>query len=245
MDRDVYARMDQLEAHHWWFVGRREIIRTAIERLIALPQRAAILEAGCGTGGNLAMLSSLGELDAFEYDDIARRRAEEKSDRTLPFGALPDQIPGEDRAYDLIGLFDVLEHVEADEASLAALGRRLSKDGRLILTVPAYGWLWSKHDERHHHFRRYTKASLKEAAAAAGMTVERSFYFNSFLFPVVVAVRALKAVLGHDTPDDDLPSPVMNRLLSRVFRTERHLVGTIPMPFGLSLCAVLRRADEA
>lgn len=245
MDRDVYARMDQLEANHWWFVGRREIIRAAITKLIPLPQKPSILEAGCGTGGNLAMLSSLGDLDAFEFDDIARKRAEEKSNRSLPFGALPDRIPGDDSAYDLIGLFDVLEHVEADEASLAALGARLTPEGRLILTVPAYGWLWSKHDERHHHFRRYTKASLTEAAQAAGLKVERSFYFNSFLFPVVVAIRALKALFRRDTPDDDLPGPIINRLLSRVFRTERHLVGTIPMPFGLSLCAVLRRADEA
>ena len=77
-----------------------------------------------------------------------------------------------------------------------------------------------------------TLADRREVAEAAGMTVERSFYFNSFLFPVVVAIRGLKALFGRDTPDDDLPGPVMNRLLSRVFRTERHLVGTVAMPFS-------------
>ncbi len=241
MDRAVYVRMDEIEATHWWFAGRREILRTVIDRLIPLPARPRILEAGCGTGGNLAMLMSFGRLDAFEYDEDARRIAEAKAAISVPFGALPDALPHPGRSYDLIGLFDVLEHIERDADALAALAARLDAGGRILVTVPAFPWLWSKHDARHHHFRRYTRASLGRAAAAAGLVVERSFYFNTLLFPVAVAMRWVKALTRSDAPDDSLPAPRVNQALFHAFRAERHLVGRLAMPVGLSLCAVLKR----
>lgn len=107
--------------------------------------------------------------------------------------------------------------------------------------MPALPWLWSKHDERHHHFRRYTRRSLRETAAAAGLAAERCFYFNSFLLPVAVGMRAIKAALGSDSPDDTMPSAGLNRALYAVFASERHLVGRIGMPIGLSVCAILKR----
>jgi SAM-dependent methyltransferase len=240
MDRSVYDRMDQLEADHWWFSARRSIIQAVIERLVKLKSGAAILEAGCGTGGNLAMLRSLGDLDAFEYDQEARRRAEEKSGLSIAGGALPDELPYPGKSYDLIALFDVLEHVEEDRASLKALSSRLTPEGRILLTVPAYQWLWSKHDISHHHFRRYSKSMLREAAREAGLEVEHAFYFNSLLFPLAISMRALKAAIRSQTPDDDMPGPLANALLKRVFATERSFVGRLSMPFGLSLCAVLK-----
>lgn len=243
MERAVYDRMDELEANHWWFAARRDIIRAIIQRLIPLTNEARILEAGCGTGGNLAMLAEYGRLDAFEYDEAAREASERKSGLEIPFGALPDQIPFGDTTYDLIGLFDVLEHIEDDQPALEALGNRLTPNGRILVTVPAFPWLWSKHDERHHHFRRYTKASLSKVAKAAGLNVERSFYFNGFLFPVAVAARGVKAILRRDIPDDALPSPFMNKALYRVFATERHLIGRIPMLAGLSLGSILVKAN--
>lgn len=240
MDRSVYDRMDQLEAEHWWFSARRSIIEAAIKRLVKLRCGASILEAGCGTGGNLAMLRSLGDLDAFEYDQEARRRAEEKSGLEIAGGALPDELPYPEKSYDLIALFDVLEHVEADSASLKALATRLTPEGRILLTVPAYQWLWSKHDVSHHHFRRYSKASLHGTAREAGLEVEHAFHFNSLLFPLAISVRALKYAIGSKTPDDDMPGPMVNALLKRVFGAERSFVGRVSMPFGLSLCAVLK-----
>lgn len=241
MDRLVYERMDEQEAAHWWFAARREMIRTTIARLIELPVQADILEAGCGTGGNLAMLMELGALDAFEFDAQARAIAAQKAKIDVPFGALPDDIPFAPKRYDLIGLFDVLEHIEDDHATLARLGERLKDEGRLLVTVPALPWLWSKHDERHHHFRRYTKRSLSRTAAEAGLVAERCFYFNSFLLPVAVGMRAVKAVLRSDSPDDTMPSTGLNRALYAVFASERHLVGRIGLPIGLSVCAILRR----
>ncbi len=242
MERTVYDRMNELESNHWWFVGRRRIIAALIGRFLPQGDTARILEAGCGSGGNLPMLGRFGTVDAFEYDTAARAHATEKSGLDVRFGALPDDLPFEDRRYDLIGLFDVLEHVEADTASLAALAGRLSDNGVILVTVPAFPFLWSRHDERHHHFRRYTRASLAKVAAEAGLKVRYSSYFNFFLFPAAVATRALKRLTGSETPDDSMPSGWVNAILTRVFGTERHLVGRLRLPVGLSLAAVLERA---
>lgn len=242
MDRSVYDRMNELEARHWWFTARRAIIATLIRRELGGGTDKSILEAGCGSGGNLSMLKQFGHVDAFEYDEMARQHATEKSGLDIRFGALPQELPFEDRRYDLIGLFDVLEHVEADTASLSALAGLLNTQGKILVTVPAFPFLWSKHDERHHHFRRYTRASLEQAAREAGLKVSYSSYFNMFLFPLAVAARALKRLTGSDTPDDRLPAPMLNSLLTRVFGFERRLLGRIRLPVGLSLAAVLEKA---
>lgn len=240
MDRAVFDRMAAQEEVHWWFSGRRAVIRAAIERLVDLPDDARILEAGCGTGGNLDMLGDFGALRAFELDEQARATAERKSGLAVAEGALPGPIPFPAETFDLIGLFDVLEHVEDDKASLAALSGRLRPSGRIVMTVPAFPWLWSAHDERHHHFRRYTRRYLSAVAREAGLCVEHSFYFNTALFPVATALRAVKRVTGSTAADDALPPPAINAALRTVFAAERHLVGRLKLPVGLSLCAVLR-----
>ena len=110
------------------------------------------------------------------------------------------------------------------------------------MTVPAFPFLWSKHDERHHHFRRYTRASLAEVAQKAGLKVKYSSYFNMFLFPLAVTTRAVKKITDSDTPDDQLPATWLNAVLARIFGFERHLLGHVRLPFGLSLAAVLEKA---
>lgn len=239
MDRDVYDRLALLEDEHWWFAGRRRIVSEILSRLVGLKRGSAILEAGAGTGGNLAMLSGFGDVDAFEYDEAARQIARRKSGREVEFGMLPGQVPFADRRYDVIVLLDVLEHIEDDGATLAALAERLGDGGRIVVTVPAFQSLWSHHDETHHHFRRYTRSTLSEVAAKAGLHVERSFYFNSFLMPLAVGVRKLKALLGKDSPDDAIPGRIANAVLQRILATERYLIGRFPMPAGLSCGAVL------
>lgn len=244
MERAVFDRMSAQEEVHWWFAARRDVLSAVMRRLVHVPAGARILEAGCGTGGNLDMLSGLGQVRAFELDADARQAATAKSGLSVAEGSLPDAIPFGTEEFDVIGLFDVLEHVEADSDALRALGARLAPGGRIVLTVPALPWMWSRHDEQHHHFRRYTKRHLRRLAAEVGLEIDHLFYFNTLLFPVAVAMRAVKSLIGSQTADDSLPPPWMNAALRGVFASERHLVGRVSFPVGLSLCAVLLAPDK-
>ena len=239
MEQDVYERMNQLEAQHWWFVARRKIIAAIITRFAALDGAAKILEAGVGTGGNIAMLQKFGDVQGFEYDETARAHAHAKTGLPVVYGALPEDVPFSESKFDLICLLDVLEHVEQDAESLVALSNRLAPEGKILVTVPAYPWLWSQHDVSHHHFRRYTRRSLKTAAERAGLQVERIFNFNVLLLPLILGVRTLKRMSRSTASDDKMPGPVLNRLLYAIFAFERHLIGRVPMPIGVSLVVVL------
>jgi SAM-dependent methyltransferase len=243
MERSVYQRLDQLEGNHWWFVARRKIISAVISRFAPAKQNLRVLEAGCGTGGNLAMLSRFGKLEAFELDDEARAIAETKMPIKVKPGILPNGIPFKAGSFDVVTAFDVIEHVEQDVESLGKLGEQLAPDGRLFMTVPALPWLWSKHDETHHHFRRYTKASLNETLRKAGLEPVRISYFNTFLFPLIAGLRLARKAFGiTESADDAMPGPATNSVLKAVFGAESNLVGRVSLPIGVSLMAVAKRA---
>ncbi|MBG1232197.1 class I SAM-dependent methyltransferase [Aestuariivirga litoralis] len=242
MDRSVYQRLDQLEGQHWWFVARRKIIASAINRFAPRKKNLRVLEAGCGTGGNLAMLSRFGQLEAFELDAEARSIAQAKMPINVKSGMLPDQIPYRAGSFDVVTAFDVIEHVEQDVESLHSLGERLAPGGRLIMTVPALPWLWSKHDETHHHFRRYTKTSLNEALRKAGLEPVNVSYFNSLLFPLIAGLRLARKQLGlAESADDAMPGRFTNFMLKLVFGAEAGFATRIPLPVGVSLMAVAQR----
>ncbi len=202
-----------------------------------------MLEAGCGTGGNLQMLSKFGTLEAFELDDEARAIAAAKMPINIRSGILPHGIPYKPGAFDVVTAFDVIEHVEQDVESLAKLGQQLSADGRLFMTVPALPWLWSKHDETHHHFRRYTKASLDAALRQAGLEPVKVSYFNTLLFPLIAGLRLARKKFGlSETADDSMPGAGLNTLLKSIFGLESNFIGRVSMPIGVSLFAVAKRA---
>ena len=229
------------EATHWWFAGRRTILDALIQRTLAGAAPGRILDVGCGSGGNLGLLARFGRVDGIEHDPEARAVARMRSGLEIQPGSLPDDLPVADGAYDLVALLDVLEHVEEDEASLRAIGRKLASGGRLLITVPAMPWLWSAHDETHHHKRRYTRASLERTVRSAGLEIERIGYFNTLLFPFAVATRLARAVFGVETSDDVIPPRVLNAAFRTVFASERHLVGRVRLLVGLSLFAVVRQ----
>ncbi len=244
MEREVYERMAALESDHWWFAARREILGALLQRA-ALPPGAAILEAGCGTGGNLPLLQRHGHVHAFEPDPTARAFVSDRHTVPVADGALPHRIPFAESQFDLVAALDVIEHVDAPEESVAALVRRLRPGGRVLLTVPAYAFLWSRHDERHHHKRRYTRGEVIQLLEAAGAQVEVASYFNTLLFPAIAGVRLAKALTRADTEDDQMPSAPVNRLLRELFSAERRLVGRIPLPFGVSIVALARARGAA
>ena len=223
------------DSTHWWYRARRDILRDYLARFGELPADARILEIGCGTGHNLPMLREFGEVEAIEIDPEARTIASERLGRQVGDAPLP-VLPGVDRgAFDLIAVLDVVEHIEDDVGALTAMAACLKPGGKVLITVPAHPWMWSAHDVVNHHHRRYTKASLRQAIAAAGLKPEKLGYFNSLLFPLAAAARLAGKLTGREDSDDSPPPRPVNALFERIFRLERHLVGRVPMTAGVSL----------
>jgi SAM-dependent methyltransferase len=237
--------MAATEAHHWWFVARRRILGVVLRKLVPRPEGVRLLEAGCGTGGNLAMLEAFGQVSAFEPDAGARELARRKSSVPVSDGRLPADVPFAEQSFDLVVALDVLEHLDEDVASLRALRDRLRPGGWILVTVPAFSFLWSGHDVVHHHKRRYRKKELIRVAEQAGLSPVTVTYFNTLLFPVILVVRVVKNLLGGEDSDDAVPpSRLVNGVLTAVFASERHLVGRIALPVGVSILMVARRPDS-
>jgi len=237
MERVVYQQMAELDDRHWWYRARRKILAELIRREVRLPADARILEIGCGTGHNLQMLAGFGHVDGLELDEEAAALSEKRLGRKVMRSPLPelDQVPDN---YDLIGAFDVIEHIDDDRAALAAIATKLKPAGKFMMTVPAHPWMWTAHDVANHHKRRYSKRALRSLIENSPMKLERLGYFNSLLFPVAVAERAASKLRGKDDGDVSLPPAPLNRALEAVFASERYLVGRLPLPPGLSLFAV-------
>ncbi len=238
MERVVYDTMADLDQRHWWYRARRHVLAALIRRLARPPTNANILEIGCGTGHNLAMLSGFGKVDALELDEEVRSVAEQRLGRQVMSAPLPELAGVPERHYDLIGAFDVIEHIDDDQAALRSVASRLKPGGKLILTVPAHQWMWSAHDIVNHHKRRYSKRGLRRLIEGSPLRLEAIGYFNSLLFPVAVAERLSSKIRGKDEADLSVPAAPLNAALERVFTAERHLVGRLPLPPGLSLFAV-------
>jgi len=193
------------------------------------------------------MLARFGTVDAMEMDEYARGVANEAGVADVRAGSLPDAIPFVRVArYDLVCLFDVLEHCEDDRAAIESIVPLLADGARVLVTVPAYSWLFGAHDAAHHHHRRYTLGRLSDVARGAGLRVESGGYFNTLLFPLVAIRRLLRrSGLGRDDDDASMPLPLLNSLLGAVFGLERWIVPTLKFPFGTSVIAVVRHSSAA
>lgn len=243
MNPAAYLEMAETESVHWWYSGRRSILWSIIANLNLSP-KSEILEVGCGTGGNLEMLANFGTVSAFEMDENAQAIACKKTDNhyDIKTGYLPNQIPFTNRQFDLILMSDVLEHIEQDVEALRSIKKLLKKNGRIILTVPAYQWLYGKHDKFLHHQRRYSAKQLLKAIESSGFVSEKLSYFNTILFPLAVMVRFMDKFGDSQTATGTgVPATFINRALMVLFSAERYFLGKIDFPFGVSLLCVLRK----
>jgi SAM-dependent methyltransferase len=243
MHKEMMTAMLAVDDHHWWFRGRRQIIRTELDRLPLVPG-ARVLDAGCGSGRTLVELVDYGEAAGLELDSDAAQLARDRGIAEIQVGRL-EELPWPQESFDLITCLDVIEHTQNDRLALGELHRVCKPGGFLLVTVPAYQALWSMHDEANHHYRRYSRRALREAARGAGWEIARMTSFNSVLLAPAAVIRISQRRTGSRngyTNSLDVPPRWLNRALEQPLRLEagwlRH-GGTLPA--GLSLLAMLRK----
>ena len=243
MDRNLEQQILEVEERHWWYRGRRRVVSEVV-RALDLPPGAQILDAGCGSGRNMVDLARVGTVTGIEIADASAQRARARGVGDVVEASITD-LPFEDGHFDLAVCLDVIEHIEDDVAALRELYRVVAPDGTLLVTVPAYQWLWSEHDVINHHQRRYKRRTLAAAASSAGWVTVWSTYFNSWLLPVAAAHRRLSRLRhSFDEPVSDLQlTPErLNSVLEQPLRFEAWLIARgWTLPAGLSLMALMRK----
>jgi len=244
-----YRRMFEAEETQWWYVGQRAIAHALIEPPAATlgtrGRAPRILDAGCGTGGNLRHLEALGRAVGVDLAPEAMARWPTRGVRATRASLLA--LPFPDQTFDLVTSFDVIYHawVPDDAAAVKEMARVLRPGGFLLVRVPALEILRGAHDEAVETRRRYTRSELVGLLETAGLTPVRSTYANFFLFPLLLARRTLDRALGREGSDVAfLPAP-LEWLFKRVLFTESALVrrgGSLPV--GASVIALARRDDR-
>lgn len=246
MHEPLYEEMHRMEQRHWWFVARRRILCELVDRYVGRGRKLRICELGCGTGGNLLAWSDQHQVIGIDPSEVAVRIARRKVPGRIVRGRLPSDVPVASNSCDVVLLADVLEHIADDFASIRAAWQLVRPGGILLATVPAHPWLYSPRDAYHQHMRRYTQSRFRSLLTLPGGTNELLSYYNSWLFPAAAAVRLYAKLRGESAAGCDLRIPPwpINQMLAGLFASERHLLGRVPLPPGLSLIGVVRRCGH-
>lgn len=242
MDESLYHLHYQQEESHWWFAARSEIVRQMIERYGHLQPGDTILDVGCGTGAILKELSRKYGVVGIDMSPLAIEYSKKRGLTDVHQMTL-EEFPKDRYRVKTVILLDVIEHIDNDIEVLRQAGEIVGPDGRIILTVPAYMWLWSSHDLINHHKRRYNAATLRAALDKAGLEPIKLTYYNTILFPFAAIRRLMtkwQKVEANASNVVDQPSPFINNLFRAIFSSERHLISGMNLPFGVSLLAVAR-----
>ncbi|MEQ1855004.1 MAG: class I SAM-dependent methyltransferase [Longimicrobiales bacterium] len=246
MEEIAYQEHRALEEAHWWFLGMRTIYRKQLESL-RLARDARVLDLGCGTGGNLALLESFAPTWALDSSLTAASFVRQRGWPRIGVASATD-LPLRDSSFDLVTAFGVIEHVERDDRMLAEMYRVTRPGGHMLIVTSAHEWLWSVHDDRVHHQRRYRIGDLGERVRRAGWKIEQLSYVNSALFPGVALARLVQRVLP-ERPSSapggmsgfGVPPRPINRALAGLLGVEGTLLKWANLPMGVGLiCRAVR-----
>jgi SAM-dependent methyltransferase len=243
MDTGTFAVEAVVEKTHWWFTGRRRLFAREITRL-QLPTDVPVIDIGTGTGSNLRMLRDIGFTDVRGVDpsDDAIRYCVAKGLAPVERGSILS-VPMADASQKLVLATDVIEHVDEDTQALRELTRILAPDGFALITVPTFPSLWGLQDRRAQHKRRYRLGPLLSLMREAGLTPLRSYYFNYLLFvPIWVARQIIRIMRIDLESENEINSPVINRLLTAIFRFDCATAPVIHPPFGVSALVLAKRS---
>jgi SAM-dependent methyltransferase len=239
LELQAYREQFELEDTHWWFAGRRAVIHALVRRA-GTSGRLRVLDAGCGTGRNMLEFGDLGDVEGVDSSPDAIEFCRRRGIDGVHEGEI-ERLPFADGSFDLILATDVVEHLRDDVASLRELRRVTVPGGRLLVTVPAYQWLWSQHDAAHHHFRRYTLRRLRARLREGGWRPVTSTYFNTTLLPPIAAVRLIARTRRGEPGRSELrlTPAVANRPLTELLRLEAALIERgVRLPAGVSIGVV-------
>jgi len=235
MKKEAFELLHEAE-DSWWYKGRSLAIRATLARAGIEGPLDSILDFGAGFGGMYSELARLGRrIDAFEPEESARAVVAQQG-YTSTYTTAEEALS---RQYNLIGLFDVIEHIGDDKRFLLSLRKALVPEGLLVITVPAFQFLWSEHDVAHQHFRRYSKRSLSNLLTGAGYEIVAISYWDTLLFIPAAVVRLFgksgSSALGY--------SGFANMLLLFIVTVESKILRFCPLPFGVSLVVVARKCE--
>lgn len=245
MKKEEYEQMEQFEKKYWWHIGRRHILKKILQKLIFSNngKKPLIIDFGCGTGGNFEILKKFGNVTGIDNSETAVKYCLEKkqSVRLTNNG----HTPFLNGSVDLITALDVLEHIDNDIAAIKEFKRILKKNGKLIITVPAYRFLWSEHDEALGHRRRYLAYELKIKLNQTGFIVLKASYMVFFTFPIIFAYRLFRGIFpkASSKPRTSyiiLPA-LANYFLVWTMKIESFLLNRMNLPFGCSIIIIAEK----
>jgi SAM-dependent methyltransferase len=242
MQQHTYEIMNRVEDSHWWFVGRRAILESFLQDIIkklksGIPR---ILDVGSGPGANLDMLANFGEAEGVDVSDDALEFCRAKGLKTHK--GLAEKLPFADESFDLVTALDVVEHLDDDVAGLKEMNRVLKKDGKTLIFVPAFMWLWGVQDDISNHRIRYTKKQIVERLEKAGFEIERATYANWTFFAPILAGRTLMKLTGiKPESENNVNISALNGIFGKLFSAERFWLKRANFPFGVSIVIVAKK----
>ena len=244
MQQHTYAIMNRVEDSHWWYVGRRAILESFLERIIANRQspipNPKILDVGCGTGGNLEMLEKFGTAEGVDVSDDALEFCQSKG-LTVHKG-LAEALPFADESFDVVTALDVVEHLDDDISGLKEMFRVTKKGGKTLIFVPAFMWLWGVQDDVSNHRIRYTKKQIVERLQTAGFEIERATYANITFFAPILGGRTLMRITGiKPESENNVNVSALNGVFGKIFGSEKLWLKNFNFPFGVSIVVVAKK----
>ena len=249
MHHQIYEDIYRAELTHWWFRGRRHIVATMLRRFAPPDRPLRIADVGCGMGASFEMLGEFGWVVGMDYSATALGFSRQRGFPRLLAAALP-RLPFADGEFDVVCALDVIEHIDDDAAAASELWRVCKPGGLLVITVPAYKWLWSEHDDINEHKRRYTRPQLRDRLALPGSEFLRLSYMNTLFAPPVMLFRLARTLVGKkrtgpgDLKSDVFPMPgPLNAVFELLFSSEATWLRYAGLPFGISLICILRKHD--
>jgi ubiquinone/menaquinone biosynthesis C-methylase UbiE len=242
MYQQEYEEMYKLEDFYWWFVGRRRLVCEILQKESAGGKPLKILDVGCGTGANMLAFSGHGEVHGVDPSSQAVTFCQRRSVTGVEQASI-ENLPYPDSFFDVITILDVLEHTDDDLAALKEVKRVAKPDALIISTVPAYGFLWSEHDEALQHRRRYSAHEVRNKMTVCGFDVERSSYFVTLLFWPIFLMRIAQGLAKDSTSPKTaihvLP-PWLNSFLLKLLDVERWILRGLNLPFGVTIVTTAR-----